>query len=101
LKWFNLSLLAKWRWRFLEEDGTLWKNVFEAKYEGGGRVNLSIGHDNKYSFCWKDLVGLGKTSGVVGDWSQEIFIKKLGCGGLTSFWMDRWVETTLLCDTFP
>jgi hypothetical protein len=27
LKWFNVSLLAKWRWRLLVEDKSLWKNV--------------------------------------------------------------------------
>ncbi|MCH89732.1 LINE-1 reverse transcriptase like, partial [Trifolium medium] len=43
LKWFNLSLLAKWRWRLLLEGDSLWKNVLEAKYGGVGRANLSIG----------------------------------------------------------
>ncbi|PNY07585.1 ribonuclease H [Trifolium pratense] len=32
LKLFNLSLLAKWRWRLLEEDKSRWKLVLEAKY---------------------------------------------------------------------
>jgi hypothetical protein len=36
LKRFNLSLLAKWRWRLLVEDGSLWKNVLEVKYGAVG-----------------------------------------------------------------
>jgi hypothetical protein len=101
LKWFNVSLLAKWRWRLLVDDGTLWKNVLEAKYGDVGRASLSIGRGNKFSLWWKDLVGLGKTSGEVGDWSQELFIKKMGCGGSTSFWKDHWVGNSPLCDAFP
>jgi hypothetical protein len=52
LKWFNLSLLAKWRWRLLMEDGCLWKNVLEAKYGDVGRSTLSIGRGNKFSLWW-------------------------------------------------
>jgi hypothetical protein len=35
------------------------------------------------------------------DWSHEVFTKKLGCGGSTSFWLDRWVGIAPLCDSFP
>jgi hypothetical protein len=35
---------------------------------------------------------LGVVSGVEGDWTQDIFIKKLDFGGSTRFWMDRWME---------
>jgi hypothetical protein len=32
LKVFNLSLLAKWRWRLLADDKPQWRLVLEAKY---------------------------------------------------------------------
>jgi len=28
----NISLLAKWRWRFLQNDVALWKEVLVEKY---------------------------------------------------------------------
>jgi len=31
-----ISLLAKWKWRLLQRDTTLWKEVLLGKYEGGG-----------------------------------------------------------------
>ncbi|GAU47706.1 hypothetical protein TSUD_177110 [Trifolium subterraneum] len=101
LKWFNLSLMAKWWWRLLMEEGPLWRNVLDAKYGGVGRANLSIGRGNHFSLWWKDLVGLGTRSGGVVDWTQDIFSKKLGCGGSTSFWLDRWVGIVPLCVSFP
>jgi hypothetical protein len=33
LKWFNISLLAKWRWRLLVEHDLLWKKVLDAKHD--------------------------------------------------------------------
>ncbi|GAU14645.1 hypothetical protein TSUD_97090 [Trifolium subterraneum] len=65
LKWFNVSFLAKLRWRLLGEDDLLWKRVLEARYENVARM--------------------------VGDWTKDVFVKKLGNGGATRFWLDHWV----------
>jgi hypothetical protein len=101
LKWFNTSLLTKWRWRLLVDHDSLWKKVLEAKYGGVGRGSLSLPRGNKFSLWWKDIVEIGKINGVEGDWTQLVFSKKLGCGGSTRFWLDRWVGMTPLCDIFP
>jgi hypothetical protein len=76
-------------------------SVLEAKYGGVGRPNLTIGRGNKYSLWWKDLVGLGGERGLVGDWTQNIFIKKLGSGETTKFRHDKWVGPAPLCEIFP
>jgi hypothetical protein len=39
LKWFNLSLLTKWRWRLLVEDGSLLKRVLEKKIQFYTKIN--------------------------------------------------------------
>jgi hypothetical protein len=101
LKWFNILLLAKWRWRLLVENDLLWKNVLEAKYGGVGRSSLSLPRGKKFSLWWKDLVEIGNTKGTNEDWTQLVFSKKLGCGGSTRFWLDRWIGMEPLCDTFP
>jgi hypothetical protein len=101
LKWFHTSLLTKWRWRLLVDHDSLWKKVLEAKYGGVGRGSLSLPRGNKFSLWWKDIVEIGKINGVEGDWTQLVFSKKLGCGGSTRFWLDRWVGVAPLCDTFP
>jgi hypothetical protein len=83
------------------QDGSLWKQVLEAKYGDVGKGKLSLGRGNRYSLWWKDLVGLGVTNGVEENWTQHVFSKKLRYGGLTRFWLDRWVGLTPLCETFP
>lgn len=39
---FNLSLLAKWKWRLIHDDQSLWKMVLADKYRRGrdGRLGL-------------------------------------------------------------
>ncbi|KEH35783.1 hypothetical protein MTR_3g102690 [Medicago truncatula] len=59
----NLSLLAKWRWRLLNGEDALWKEVLEERYgrevctklEGGGDYCM-----RNASKWWKDLVNLDK-----------------------------------------
>ncbi|WJX80724.1 tropinone reductase I [Trifolium repens] len=60
-----------------------------------------MGRQYKASLWWKDVASLGVITGVEGDWTQNAFIKKLGCGGSTRFWLDRWVGVAPLCVTFP
>lgn len=61
----NLILLAKWRWRLIQSDQSLWKGVFICKY--GTRINLLLrGNDNwpsNASRWWKDLVTLEDSLG--------------------------------------
>jgi hypothetical protein len=74
--------------------------VLEAKYDDIECLKLTIGSGKKYSLWWKDLVELGVVRAVVGDWTQEIFTKKLGSGGTTKFWLDKWVGSAPLCNIF-
>ncbi|KAK2447294.1 hypothetical protein QL285_006665 [Trifolium repens] len=101
LAWFNLALLAKWRWRLLVDHGSLWKMVLGAKYGNVGGLNVSLGRGYKLSLWYKDLVGIGVLRGVEGDWVQEVFSKKLGDGGNTKFWKEPWIGMVPLCSIFP
>jgi hypothetical protein len=87
----NLSLLAKWRWRLLEGENSLWKEVLEDKY--GPCVGRVLEGDNSSwprfaSTWWKDLVKLGDF-GEVGWFNAEV-VRKVGNGMSTSFWNDKW-----------
>ncbi|CAJ2660747.1 unnamed protein product [Trifolium pratense] len=66
-----------------------------------GGVCCRVAGGTKRSLWWRDLVGLGVLRGVEGDWTHQAFIKKLGSGGATRFWLDRWVGVRPLCDVFP
>lgn len=62
---FNLALLGKWRWRFLNERGSLWHNVLLAKYSHRSILKPSV--------WWQDLKKV---------WTVMI-------GGLKSNWQGR------------
>jgi len=86
----NVSLLVKRRWRLLDGEGTLWKDVLEEKY--GPCVCRLFGGSNdtwpRYaSLWWKDLVRLGDF-GVEGWFNSEV-LRSVGNGMNTSFWNDR------------
>jgi hypothetical protein len=66
IKLVNISLLAKWKWRLINDVPTLWKVVLEDKY--GPRVSLRsrlVGEvwPSYASRWWKDLMGLEDQGG--------------------------------------
>lgn len=87
----NVSLLLKWRWRLLNGERTLWKDVIEEKY--GPCVGSLVERVNypwpRYSsLWWKDLVSLGDF-GAEG-WFNSKVLRIVGNGMNTSFWNVKW-----------
>jgi len=97
----NLSLLAKWRWRLLQEGVPLWKEVLLAKYGGG--INMLEGGREVVPYYasrwWKDVVSLEKVGEV--NWFNRELIRMVGNGENTSFWSDVWVGEVALGVSFP
>jgi len=98
----NISLLAKWRWRLLTKNGSLWKNVLQDKYgDGVAALEVSSGgiRSSVASNWWKDLM---KLEGGGGDgWLVTEVVHKVGDGMNTSFWKDRWHSEEVLCNLYP
>ncbi|KAL8537670.1 hypothetical protein ACS0TY_012704 [Phlomoides rotata] len=102
---FNLALLSKWVWRFLNDPGRLWARIIISKY--GGFVMVSrersrgLGPRRSEVGCgsisswWKDICEIYKGSGVIKD-----FIRVVGNGNDTSFWSDTWLDDGLLKTKF-
>ncbi|PNY12727.1 ribonuclease H [Trifolium pratense] len=102
LRIMNISLLAKWKWRLLSEDESIWKNVLRDKYGSGevGTVWMSRTLPSaKVSPWWNDLMSIGMVVGV--DHIHGMFFKKIGNGGTTSFWHDSWLGPQPLKEVFP
>ena len=98
----NLSLLAKWRWRLISDNGSLWKNVLQDKY-GDGLVALGFLSEGLRSRIasnwWKDLMMLVVDGGE--SWFVTEVVRKLGDEMNTSFWNDKWHSDGVLRNLYP
>jgi hypothetical protein len=98
----NLSLLIKWRWRLLQEDEAVWKNVIVARYGIDARHNVRwINHpiSNRPTVWWKDLCRVDVLEN--GSWFGHNMVRRVGRGDTTRFWKDSWVGISPLCECFP
>lgn len=104
LEWFNLALLAKWRWRLLKEDKGLWREILAIRYgvesEGAADLDISLGKKKKGTSWWKGICRLGRIDNSE-DWFQLGLNRKVGAGNKISFWEDVWYGPTSFSDLFP
>ena len=87
----NVSLLVKWRWRLLNGNIALWKEVLEARYGAIVGGLLEEGFSGRPSFAsewWKDIVKLGDFGGP--NWFNLGMERKVGNGLTSSFWNNVW-----------
>lgn len=92
---FNVALLGKWLWRFVEENTRLWRRVVVVKFgEGrGGWCSGRVGQSH----------GLGLWKGIWLRW-EEFWRRvklKVGVGDRVRFWLDRWYSALSLEVRFP
>ena len=97
---FNLALLLKWRWRFVNGGQLLWVQIITSIYGADGgfysprrRVNGESPWDRILRMCSK----LDDT-GVV---TKEVLSRQVGDGRDTRFWLDCWIGEMPLCKKFP
>lgn len=89
----NLSLLAKWRWRLLQDNEALLRNVLVERYGvkmGELLEDIVDLWPRNASRWWKDLVVLSKGAGAGADWFNEEVVRSVGNGSSTSFWRVAW-----------
>jgi hypothetical protein len=85
----NISLLAKWRWRLLSDEGALWKEVVKGKYGHGVICKVVLGEDCKPWFSsswWRDICSIGSNLGR--NWFAQGVVRNMGNGVHTLFWED-------------
>jgi hypothetical protein len=98
----NISLLTKWRWRLLDNNQAVWKDVLISKYGADvvGRVELGENCKPWYaSLWWRDVCSMGSNLDI--NWFSQNVLKKVGNGALTSFWKDKWIGDAPLKNLFP
>lgn len=91
----NRALQGKWLWRFMNEEGTLWRRIIAAKVgvEDRGWFSGGLMRGDGHSL-WKKI-GAGK----------ENFLRcirwQVGQGNRLNFWTDNWLEGGSLRRQFP
>ncbi|GAU20845.1 hypothetical protein TSUD_120370 [Trifolium subterraneum] len=94
--------ISWWRWRLLQKENALWKEVLVAKYGIKACLNVHwIGCElpRTSSPWWRDICGLDAKEG--GSWFDQHMSKVVGNGESTRFWFDCWSGNKPLCDRFP
>ena len=85
---FNLALLAKWKWNYMQEKGEIWSRVLESKY-GGWRSLYEEGREGHQSIWWKDLKQT-VNSAQHGDIVHSNMRWKIVGGDKVRLWEDKW-----------
>jgi hypothetical protein len=83
----NVSLLTKWRWKLLQSEPALWKEVIVAKYGVDSLSNViynGIPGARIASSWWKDICAL-EDFVVSKKWLSEVIARRVNNGVSTSF----------------
>lgn len=102
LEKFNKAFLAKWLWRFINDENAIWKGILEERYGNlSERINLKHrkGRRSMESAWWRDLMVVGDSSEINGFSNCLSF--KLGKGNTITFWQGCWLGHTTFEDFFP
>nr|GFB54326.1 RNA-directed DNA polymerase, eukaryota, reverse transcriptase zinc-binding domain protein [Tanacetum cinerariifolium] len=94
----NQALLAKWWWRFLNENDALWCKVIRSIH--GHLVTNNTLPLNSKSGTWFHIASLKFDLQSLGINLPIIFKKKIGNGCNTMFWSHNWLASDPLKDLF-
>lgn len=97
-------LLSKWKWRILNEEGTLWCQILRAKY-GDLHKAVMMRSDfkpkQKALVWWKDMLAANLRKTNLFDCFAGNINFSLGKGDSFLFWYSRWIRGPTLKFVFP
>nr|GEZ19777.1 RNA-directed DNA polymerase, eukaryota, reverse transcriptase zinc-binding domain protein [Tanacetum cinerariifolium] len=97
----NLSLLAKWRWRYYTECDALWHKVICNLYGHAGGYLPNVGRGCK-KVVWASILSAGSVINNMGIPLNSSFIRKVGNGESILFYKERWLDAgPILMECFP
>jgi hypothetical protein len=92
LRDLNISLLGSWIRRYQADNGKLWKEVIDFKYNTS-KPNIFYTKDNKASQFFKSFMWAAKAAKMGYRW-------KVGDGRKIKFWEDNWLGSSILAIQF-
>jgi hypothetical protein len=99
---FNLALLGKWKWRFLNDSGAVWADLLRFRYGHLPTIlmgNQPLTSSSRNSIWWRDVIGYGR--GQQHNWFTSNVSCRVGDGNNIEFWKFKWYGNQPLCDLFP
>ncbi|XP_071717965.1 uncharacterized protein [Rutidosis leptorrhynchoides] len=106
LKIKNLALLTKWWWRFLSGENVFWVRIIKSIYGIGGGLGCctSLPGINLKNFSgrpWYNIIKIEDTLTKLGCNLSNAFVKDVGIGADTRFWIGKWMGDVPLKDAYP
>ncbi|XP_045810964.1 uncharacterized protein LOC123905409 [Trifolium pratense] len=102
LELFNLALLSKWKWRFLNHDNAIWADLLRYRYGHLPSLLLSgldITPSAHSSLWWRDIISPGR--GKSDSWFKSNISCCVGNSNNIGFWQFKWYGNQAFCDLFP
>ncbi|KAM0069892.1 putative RNA-directed DNA polymerase [Helianthus debilis subsp. tardiflorus] len=90
LKEVNISLLAKWGWRYKSEKGNLWKRIIDA-FHSSRKGWECIPFKKTLSGVWSNIAKVFINIKVGGSPLRNFIKGIVGNGKEISFWLDTWI----------
>jgi hypothetical protein len=87
----NMGLMGKWRWRFLNESGALWRRVIVEIHGVNGGFDQTSGHVRN-SRTWANIVRSCLDLEHMGIHLNNLMERKVLSGNQTHFWTDCWIK---------
>ncbi|KAI5439123.1 hypothetical protein KIW84_024770 [Lathyrus oleraceus] len=104
VEWFNLSLMSKWGWRFLNDKHAIWFKLLQFRYDSGLQSLCDVVSKpalSNYSLWWRDIRLVCGTPFGGHDWFCDSISCKLGRGNSILFWKHCWLGNIPLKLLFP
>ncbi|XP_071718074.1 uncharacterized protein [Rutidosis leptorrhynchoides] len=93
LKAFNIALINKWRWRYLNNSNDLWASIIKSIH----------GHYFETTDCssiWSNIVSDCISSTSNGQLTHDAFLLQVGNGSSIKFWHDVWCGSSSLASRY-
>lgn len=90
----NKALQAKWLWKFLKEDGCLWRRIVQLQWGNFESCNAGRRDRKPHGLgLWKNILSQRPRFRDYIRWD-------LGKGDMIKFWYDEWIEGESLNSRF-
>ncbi|PWA93476.1 RNA-directed DNA polymerase, eukaryota, Reverse transcriptase zinc-binding domain protein [Artemisia annua] len=90
IKTKNIGLLGKWKWRFINEQGALWRKIIAEIHGSSGGFDTMGGSKNNST--WSSIVGSCNRIEQLGVPLNNLMVRKIYRGTQTLFWKDNWLN---------